>query len=101
MLAGLLWVSTALAADVRVDPDRYDCLDGWISADVEVRVDEEVFDFDASCRFGIFESFRTDDGLECVIESGMCDGFFTYADIEVRCGDGSGDSEWVECPQER
>lgn len=87
-------------SDIEIETDEYDCIDGWISMDVTVTVDEETFDFSPSCSFSFSESFVTSKGTQCEIEAGMCSGFSPEKKLEVTCEDLS--TEYVEilCPDE-
>lgn len=88
----------AARARVRIENDRNDCVNGWLSMDVSVYVDNERFDFDPSCSFSFDKRFTTRDNLECRVSAGMCSSFSPHERIEVSCDDGSGDSVTVDCP---
>lgn len=87
-------------ARIDIDHDEDDCLDGWISMDVTVRVDGESFKFNPSCSFSFSKRFKTNSGLECKVEAGMCSGFFPENKIEVSCEDYSSESVTVDCPKD-
>ena len=84
---------------VQIENDKSDCVNGWVSMDVTVRVDGETFKFTPSCKFSFNESFKTKEGRECRIDAGMCSSFSPTNKIEVVCKPGSQDSVTVDCPK--
>jgi len=83
---------------IEIDNDEDDCIDGWISMDVTVRVDGEEFDFNPSCDFSFSDNFITNTGLNCEVDAGMCSGFSPDGRFEVECEDGSSEEIDIECP---
>lgn len=82
---------------LEVHNDKNDCLRGWISMDVEVRVDGLKFDFSPSCNFSFLREFKTVKGMKCRINAGMCSAFSPKNKFEVRCDDGAFESVKILC----
>lgn len=94
-----LFSTLSLASGVVIDNDENDCVNGFISMDVVVRVDSESFRFNPSCRFSFDDTFKTSRGVKCKISAGMCTSFSPKEKIEVSCSDGGNDSVKVKCPE--
>ena len=86
------------APKIKITPDTDDCINGWMSMDVVVSVDDEVFRFDPSCKFSFSKTFKTKNGFECKIDAGMCSSFSPKNRIEVACPNLSVISVPVKCP---
>ena len=89
------------ASTIQITNDENDCLDGWISMDVRVQVEDESFSFSPSCRFSFDEDFKTQSGQSCQIRAGMCSDFSPLHKIEVTCNGVSADPVEVKCPEEK
>lgn len=84
--------------EIEITPDVDDCVNGWVSMDVIVNIDDEVFHFDPSCKFSFNEDFKTKNGLECKINAGMCTSFSPKNQIEVICLNFNTVTVSVKCP---
>lgn len=78
--------------------DDEDCVSGWLSMDVAVNVDGEIFKFDPSCKFSFNETFKTKKGFYCKIDAGMCSSFSPKNRIEVNCSNLGEAAVFVKCP---
>lgn len=87
-------------AKIEIDNDSDDCVDGWISMDVDITVDDEDFDFNPSCDFSFSKSFETKSGIDCKVKAGMCSGFSPEKELHVDCSDGSHEEIEILCPAE-
>lgn len=92
-------IPTEAGTRIQIDNDKSDCVNGWVSMDVNVRIDDEIFKFTPSCKFSFNENFKTKDGVECKIDAGMCSAFSPRNKIEVSCAGGFQDFVLVDCPK--
>ncbi len=101
LVVGLLTSAQFLYASskIEIENDADDCLEGWLGMDFTIKVDDESFDFRASCDFSFDEEFTTKSGVKCEIEAGMCSGFSPEKRFEVECDDGSEEGIDILCPQ--
>ncbi len=101
-LAVLMIAITGLGfgSDIEIDIDRDDCLDGWISMDVEIEIDGEEFELSPSCSFSFDEEIKTKSGVTCEIEAGMCSAFSPQGKLEIECSDGRDEEIQIPCPVE-
>jgi len=98
LLISLLMISSmASAANIKIDADEDDCIDGWISMDINVSVNGERFNFDPSCNFSFDDTIKTSSGMECRVEAGMCSSFSPQKRFEVTCDDGSSEEIPIKC----
>lgn len=95
----LLFFPLLASAQVEIDNDETDCLEGWLSMDVRVFVNGERFDFRPSCDFSFDTTFKTSQGEECVIEAGMCSGFGPEKTFDVRCERSGQFGILIYCPR--
>lgn len=96
----VLLLSTTLAHStprIRIDHDRNDCQDGWITMDVTVIVGYQRFNFDPSCSFSFNKKFTTNAGVKCEARAGMCSSFSPRQRFEVRCEDGANARVNIKC----
>jgi len=92
-------VASIASPTVRIDIEPVnDCTAGWLSVDVAVIVNGERFSFSPSCDYAFTRRFRTHGGLECVVDAGMCSGFWSDNRFKVQCDDGSSESVAISCP---
>ena len=83
---------------IHIAHDSDDCIRGWMSMDVVVKVDDEVFNFSPSCKFSFTKKFETKNGLECEVNAGMCSSFSPKNRIEATCKNLPVESVVVKCP---
>ncbi|MEM7645573.1 MAG: hypothetical protein AAF203_01575 [Pseudomonadota bacterium] len=86
-------------ASIQIENDESDCLDGWISMDVTIKVDGERFEFDPSCSFSFDENFKTKAGNRCEVEAGMCSSFSPQKKLQVKCSNGAREEIDIHCPR--
>ncbi len=86
---------------IEIDNDKDDCIDGWMSMDIEVTIDGEDFDFNPSCNFSFSEKNQTQTGKSCKIEAGMCSGFSPEEEFQIECDDGRVAEIDILCPPEK
>ncbi|MFH2202263.1 MAG: hypothetical protein ABIJ96_04035 [Elusimicrobiota bacterium] len=76
------------ADDVTFRTDWLACVDGWMSMDIQVDLDGEVFDFNPGCGHSFDEEFTTKKGRECEVKAGMCTTWSPERRFEIECSDG-------------
>ncbi|MAZ47489.1 MAG: hypothetical protein CME65_02935 [Halobacteriovoraceae bacterium] len=77
LILPILMITTLVysAPRIRIDHDRNDCQDGWITMDVTVIVGHQRFNFNPSCSFSFNKKFTTNAGVKCEAKAGMCSSF--------------------------
>ncbi len=94
-------MSSIATANVTIENDEEDCLDGWLSMDVTVLVNGERFKFAPSCAFSFDKTFTTSSGETCIAEAGMCSPFTPQGQFKVHCETSGSETIGILCPPER
>lgn len=98
LILSLLSVAAMAVGRVDIDHDEDDCAAGWMSMDVRISVDGEVFAFDPQCGFSFRDFFTTQKNIVCKVEAGMCTKVQPRHKLEVVCGDKSRAEIEIKCP---
>jgi hypothetical protein len=98
LLLTVFFGQMAFAANIDIDADADNCVNGHYSMDVDVTVDGEHFSFSPSCVFSYDDSIVTSTGLQCVVAAGMCSALSPKGRFEVSCSDTSDESIGIRCP---
>lgn len=101
LVFAFLFTTQSHAKNIKIDLDENDCINSWVSMDVTVRVDQERFSFNPSCKFSFSKNFKTKDGTSCTINAGMCSQFSPRNKLEVNCKDSFSKSVAIKCPTKK
>lgn len=80
--------------------DEDDCADGSLGAEIRVEIDGENQRFSPSCGFSLHERFESELGRACVLESRMCSGSESRAEVELRCDNALSQTANLRCPED-
>ena len=66
---------------------------------MDIEINGEDFSFNPSCDYSYFNSFTTETGLYCYLDSDMCSYGDTESYIELYCEDGTYEYRYFNCEE--